>query len=116
MRRGPHPAAPLIAALAVAGSLALAAAAPTNPRPIRHVVEIRGMAFHPEVLQVSRGDTVEWINRDIVPHTATSTRKGGWDTGPLPEGKTGRYIAAHRGEDPYICKLHPTMVGKLIVR
>ena len=74
------------------------------------------MAFHPQILQVSRGDTVVWINRDIVPHTATATRKGGWNTGPLSQGTTGRYIASRRGEDPYICELHPTMAGKLIVR
>ena len=116
MSQGPGPAAPLIAALAVAASLALAAAAPTTPALGRHVVEIRGMAFHPQVLQVSRGDTVVWINRDIVPHTATATRKGGWNTGPLSQGTTGRYIADRRGEDPYICELHPTMAGKLIVR
>ena len=45
------------------------------------------MAFHPEVLEVQRGDTVVWINRDIVPHTATATRKSGWDTGTAPSGK-----------------------------
>jgi plastocyanin len=108
-----------IAALSVIGVLALAgAAAPSHPAgvPQRHVVEIRGMAFHPEVLEVRRGDTVVWINRDIVPHTATATRKSGWDTGTLLQGESGQYVVSHGGEDPYICKLHPVMLGKLIVR
>jgi plastocyanin len=109
-----------IAALAVLGVLALAGAVvpsrPVDPVPQRHVVEIRGMAFHPEVLEVRRGDTVVWINQDIVPHTATATRKSGWDTGTLLQGKSGQYIASHEGEDPYFCKLHPVMLGKLIVR
>ena len=74
------------------------------------------MAFHPEVLEVRRGDTVIWINRDIVPHTATAKRKGGWNTGPMPQGVSGHYVANHRGEDSYFCELHPTMLGKLIVR
>jgi plastocyanin len=74
------------------------------------------MAFHPEVLEVQRGDTVVWVNRDIVPHTATATRQSGWNTGPLLQGKSGHYVARHRGEDPYFCELHPTMLGKLIVR
>ena len=74
------------------------------------------MAFHPERLEVRRGDTVVWINRDIVPHTATASRKNGWNTGPLLQGKSGRYVARRVGEDPYLCELHPTMVGKLIVR
>jgi plastocyanin len=89
---------------------------PSEPVPRRHVVEIRGMAFHPAVLEVRRGDTVVWINRDIVPHTATATRKPGWNTGPLPQGKSGRYVANRRGEDSYVCELHPTMLGKLVVR
>jgi plastocyanin len=109
-----------IAALAAIGVLALAGAAapprPADPVPQRHVVEIRGMAFHPEVLEVRRGDTVVWINRDIVPHTATATRKSGWDTGTLLRGKSGQYVASHGGEDLYVCKLHPVMLGKLIVR
>jgi plastocyanin len=107
-----------LAALAASGILALAGAAgPTPPTaPQRHVIEIKGMAFHPEVLQVNRGDTVVWVNRDIVPHTATSTRKSAWDTGPLVQGKSGQHIARHKGEDPYFCRLHPVMLGKLIVR
>ena len=121
MKRGSRRFAGLpIAALAAIGVLALAGAAapshPARPVPQRHVVEIRGMAFHPEVLEVRRGDTVVWINRDIVPHTATATRKSGWDTGTLLQGKSGQYVASHGGEDPYFCKLHPVMLGKLIVR
>jgi plastocyanin len=109
-----------IVALAAIGVLALAGAAarsrPADSVPQRHVVEIRGMAFHPEVLKVRRGDTVVWINRDIVPHSATATRKSGWDTGTLLQGKSGQYVATREGEDPYSCKLHPVMLGKLIVR
>lgn len=120
MKRGSRRSAGLpIATLAAIGVLALAAAAPSHPAdpvPQRHVVEIRGMAFHPEVLQVRRGDTVVWINRDIVPHTATATRQSGWDTGTLLQGKSGQYVASHGGEDAYFCRLHPVMLGKLIVR
>ena len=121
MKRGSRRFAGLpIAALAAIGVLALAGAAvasrPADPVPQRHIVEIRGMAFHPEELEVRRGDTVVWINRDIVPHTATATQKSGWDTGTLLQGKRGHYVTFQRGEDPYFCKLHPVMPGKLIVR
>lgn len=107
-----------IAALAAIGVLALAGAAPrpADPVPQRHVVEIQGMAFHPAVLEVQRGDTIVWINRDIVPHTATSTGKSGWNTGPLLQGKSGQYVARHRGEHPYFCQFHPVMLGKLIIQ
>jgi plastocyanin len=121
MKRGSRRLAGLpIAALAAIGVLSLAAASapsrPADPVSQRHVVEIRGMAFHPEVLEVKRGDTVVWTNRDIVPHTATATRKSGWDTGTLLQGQSGQYVASRRGEDAYYCKQHPVMLGKLIAR
>lgn len=84
--------------------------------PTKHVVEIRGMEFHPAVLTVAVGDTIEWINRDIVPHTATATGGIRWDTGQLQQGQTGRFVSRARGNARYVCTLHPTMHGRLIVR
>ena len=109
-----------IGALSVIGGLALSGAAaiarPGDTTPQRHVVEISGMAFHPAVLEVQRGDTVVWINRDIVPHTATAMDGSGWDTGNLIQGQSGRYVPRESGEEPYRCVLHPIMEGTLIVR
>ncbi len=82
--------------------------------PRRHVVTIRGMAFHPAVLEVARGDTVVWVNQDIVPHTATATPE--WDTGVLAQGKRGLIVSRQPGELRYICTLHPTMQGTLVTR
>jgi plastocyanin len=82
----------------------------------RHVVEIRGLTFHPAVLEVAPGDTVVWINRDFVPHTATATGGVSWDTGTLTQGQEGRYVPRRKGASSYICALHPTMKGTLIVR
>ncbi len=84
--------------------------------PATHIVEIRGMEFHPAVLTLAVGDTVIWINHDIVPHTATARGHAKWDTGQLLQGQTGRYIARSRGTARYACTLHPTMHGSLIVR
>lgn len=84
--------------------------------PRTHTVEIRGMEFHPAVLSVAVGDTIVWINHDIVPHTATATEKPKWDTGQLVQGQMGRYIARDPGMARYGCTLHPTMHGKLIIR
>jgi len=83
--------------------------------PKSHTVEIRGMEFHPAVLTVAVGDTIVWINRDIVPHTATGMRRK-WDSGQLQQGDSGRYVPSRVGRVPYTCTLHPTMKGMLIVR
>jgi plastocyanin len=94
------------------GTSGLVAGEPPAPR--RHVVEIRGMAFQPAVLEVAQGDTVAWINRDIVRHTATA--RSGWDTGVIAQGAHAVIVSRSRGEFRYICTLHPTMQGTLITR
>lgn len=95
-----------------AGLLVLAQCRPAAPPPRRYLVEIRQMAFVPEVLTVAPGDTVVWVNRDFLPHTSTSAA---WDTKPLLEGKSGEMVAGTLGEISYHCQFHPTMVGRLIV-
>lgn len=74
------------------------------------------MAFEPSVLELHPGDTVVWINRDIVPHTATAERKPAWTTGTLAQNDSGRHVASRVGAVPYFCELHPVMKGTLIVR
>ena len=82
----------------------------------RHLVAMTGIAYQPGELEVSRGDTIVWINRDLVPHTATADGKSGWSSATLVPGDSGRFIPSHRGEWRYHCQFHPTMRGKLIVR
>jgi plastocyanin len=89
----------------------------SKPPTAMRTVEIRGMEFHPAVLTVAVGDTVVWVNRDIVPHTATASgRVKAWDTKQLSQGQAGRYVARHKGTLRYSCTFHPTMHGTLIVR
>ena len=82
--------------------------------PARHVVEIRQFEFRPDTLRVAVGDTVVWLNRDIVAHTATDSA-GAWDSGEIPKDGRWTYVPRAAGEWTYICALHPTMKGRLIV-
>ena len=84
--------------------------------PKRHLVEISAVAFHPEVLEITRGDTVVWVNQDLVPHTATAEAKAGWSSQLLNQGDSARFAPREKGEWRYICKFHPTMHGRVIVR
>lgn len=108
-------------ALAVVLAAALVAGcaprrAPARPA-VNHVVEMMGLAFQPADLEVAPGDTVTWVNRDIVPHTATSTDvPRAIDTATLAAGDSARFIAAHAGVYRYTCTFHPTMQGRLVVR
>jgi len=67
---------------------------------------------------VHAGETVEWKNDDIVPHTATADgqdQKPAFDSGTIHTGAAWRYVAQKKGTYNYICTLHPNMKGKLIV-
>ena len=82
--------------------------------PTVHKVEIDGFEFRPPVATVKRGDIVEWRNADPVPHTATA-KDAGLDSGVIAPGGTFRFTAKRNGRFDYVCTLHPTMKGTLIV-
>ena len=99
---------------APAGGFVLAAV-PKGPQT--HTVVVREIKFQPAVLTVKVGDTVEWRNDDIVPHTATSTAQPKkFDSGILPVGSSWKYVVTKRGTYFYTCTLHPNMKAELIVR
>ena len=108
-----------VAGAAVALSvLALDAnAGQTARKPKTHTVVIEGTTFAPASLTVVAGDSVEWLNKDPFPHTATATTKaGGFDSQVIQSGESWKYVARNIGEFPYICTLHTTMKGTLRVR
>ena len=78
-----------------------------------HTVVIRQFAFVPETLEVSVGDTVVWVNEDIVPHTATATN-GDWDSDALNRGESWSHAVPAPGTVDYFCRFHPAMRARLI--
>jgi plastocyanin len=84
-------------------------------RPKTHTVTIHGMQFVPANLEVNLGDTVIWQNEDLVPHTATSAKRG-FDSGAIEPGGSWKYVVNKKGSYSYICVYHPTMKAGLIVR
>jgi plastocyanin len=90
-------------------------AAGERARPKTHTITIEGMRFQPESLTVARGDTVVWVNKDLVPHTATS-ETGSFDSQTILAEKSWRLTATKKGEFAYICTFHPTMKAMLHVK
>ena len=81
-------------------------------------VEIRELKFQPATVTVHEGETVEWKNDDMVPHTATADGNGEkpiFDSGNIQTGAAWRHVAGQKGTYSYSCTLHPNMHGKLIV-
>ena len=83
--------------------------------PATHTVVMEGVAFTPQTLTVKQGDTIVWANKDLFPHTA-SAQDGSFDSREIPVGKSWRYVAKKAGKHSYVCTLHPTMTGTLIVQ
>ena len=77
-------------------------------------VTISGLAFSPPSVTVNEGDTVTWTNEDGMPHTATGSG-GSFDTGTLADGASAAVTFDTAGTFAYICSIHPTMTGTVIV-
>lgn len=84
-------------------------------RPQRHVVEIRGFDFHPQTVSAAVGDTIVFINRDVVPHTATS-QDGVWASESLAAGASWLLVVTGDSAQSYLCTLHPAMRGRIAVQ
>lgn len=83
--------------------------------PATHTVTIEAMQFSPPVMEIRVGDTVEWINKDLFPHNATSTARQFQSRAMAPNGHW-KFVARHKGTFAYICTLHPMMKASIIVK
>jgi plastocyanin len=78
-------------------------------------VKLSGLRFEPQSLSVNVGDRIQWLNDDIVPHTATAADKS-FDSGDIAAGQSWTYVAHKAGTFDYACRYHPMMTGRLVVR
>jgi plastocyanin len=95
--------------LTSAGEAVVAAAASSA------TVEIDNFAFAPATLTVNAGTTVTWKNEDDSPHRI-GDQNGTLKSAALDTDETFSHTFATPGAYPYICTMHPYMVGKIIVR
>ena len=75
-------------------------------------VTVDKLVFSPAVITAKIGDTIEWINKDILAHTATV--KGDWDV-MIPAKKSGSFVLKKAGDVEYYCRFHPNMKGRISV-
>ena len=95
--------------LTAAGEAVVAAAA--SPATI----DIDNFAFTPATLTITAGTTVIWKNEDDSPHRI-GDKNGTLKSAALDTDDTFSHTFAAPGEYPYICTIHPYMVGKIIVK
>ena len=82
--------------------------------PTSAVVTIADFAFGPPEITVAAGTTVTWSNDDSVSHTVDATDDS-FVTDPLGDGATFSHTFDTAGTFGYICGIHPSMSGTVVV-
>ncbi|MEY9325467.1 cupredoxin domain-containing protein [Sinorhizobium fredii] len=90
---------------------AAAVAAPSQAKTLK--VTIERLVYTPADIEAKVGDEVEWINKDVLVHTATV--KGGAEV-LLPAKKSASLLLQEPGSFDYICRYHPNMKGHITVQ
>jgi plastocyanin len=75
-------------------------------------VQIDKLVFSPASVTAKVGDTIEWVNRDALAHTATV--EGDWDV-MIPAKEIGKLVLTKTGSVEYYCRFHPNMTARLEV-
>jgi len=100
---------PVMAASLMAALLSGAVAVPAHAATIQ--ITIENMVFAPAEASAKVGDTIEWINKDVLVHTATA-RNGDFDI-TTPPKKTVTSVLKKAGTVEYYCRYHPNMKAVL---
>jgi len=75
-------------------------------------VTIQKLVFSPATITAKVGDTIEWVNKDVIAHTATA--KDSWDV-MIPPKKSASLVLKKAGSIDYYCRFHPNMKGHITV-
>ena len=87
--------------------------APAGAAPRVYTVTIQNMTFSPAPAGLRIGDSVEWVNNDILRHTATAAdRSFSVELAPKARARTR---LAKPGVVRFFCRFHPGMKGQLSV-
>ena len=103
-----------LAALSVVIGLASLGVGSAAVRAKTVEVTIEHFAFTPANVAVAAGDTIVFVNNDIVPHTATATDNS-WTTGEIAHGASARVTLPQKAGADFFCELHPVMKGHLTI-
>jgi plastocyanin len=83
----------------------------TTPETANTVI-IKDFAFSPSSLTVKKGTTVTWKNEDSMAHTVKADT---FESQNIATGGTFQATFNTKGTFSYICSIHPSMKGTVIV-
>lgn len=101
--------------------LAVSSGTPANGTPQKAnsnavQVKIDNFTFAPTPITVPAGTTVQWVNRDDIPHTVVSEDKSTFKSKALDTDDNYSYTFTKPGTYTYFCSIHPKMTGKVVVQ
>lgn len=79
-----------------------------------HLVEMKGVSFVPEEIQIAVGDSLTWVNQDEDKHDPAS-KTGEFDSPTLQKGQTFTVTFDQPDTIQYFCKVHTYMQGQIVV-
>lgn len=93
-----------------------ASSAPNGSSPTASgTVDIKGFTFSPKEVTVKAGGTVTWTNRDGFAHTVRSDNAAFAESKNLDQGSPFSHTFAKPGRYSYICGIHNSMKGTVVV-
>ena len=97
--------------LALAGAVFVAV--PASAAPKVYTVTLQQLGFGPVPPGLRVGDTIEWVNNDILLHSATA-KDNSFDVELKPKAHV-RMVLKKAGTFAFFCRYHPGMTGTLVV-
>ena len=96
---------------------------PTNITNIVTIVGIKGTnSYDPNPIYIKVGDTVTWINADVIAHTVTSGKDYNrftsgllFHSGSIISNTAYSHTFTSPGIYDYVCMFHPDMKGEVVV-
>ncbi len=113
---GPLAAAPdAVPGAAPAAAPAAAPDAAPAEAPATDRIVIDQFMFQPTTLTIKAGSTVTWLNMDEEPHTVVSA-SGLFRSVALDTNDKFTFKFTKPGTYPFVCSIHPQMIGTIIVQ
>jgi plastocyanin len=88
----------------------------TTSVPCVEQVTMSNFAFTPSTVTISAGCSVTWTNAVTTKHTSTRTATPEpWDSELLSQNQTFTRVFSSAGTFSYVCRIHPSMTGTIVV-
>jgi len=76
-------------------------------------VIIKDFGFNPDTIEINKGETIIWRNKDSMAHNLTGKA---FSSGNVPKGGDYKHIFNEAGTFEYTCAYFPDMKGKVVVK